>query len=95
MVFSAVHSVIIHEVPSETLEEGIGPIRENPDKAILRSPQETIIAAALKRTQVDANLFLETASKALTDQDGRYFQRVAQSLAAYSQKVAPLQFLRL
>jgi len=52
VVFSAVHSVIIHEVPSETLEEGIGPIRENPDKAILRSPQETIIAAALKRTQV-------------------------------------------
>lgn len=57
--------------------------------------QETIIAAALKSTQVDANLFLETANKALTDQDGRYFQRVAQLLAAYSQKVAPLQFLRL
>ena len=57
--------------------------------------QETIITAALRKTQVDANLFLETANKALTDQDGRYFESVAQLLAAYSQKVAPLQFLRL
>ena len=57
--------------------------------------QETIITAALKKTQVDPNLFLETANKALTDQDGGYFQYVAQLLAAYSQKVAPLQSLRL
>lgn len=57
--------------------------------------QETTITAALKKTQVDPNLFLEAANKALTDQDGRYFQCVAQLLAAYSQKVASLQFLRL
>jgi hypothetical protein len=57
--------------------------------------QETIITAALKKAQVDANVFLETANKALTDQDGRYFQHVAQLLAAYSQRVAPLRSLRL
>jgi hypothetical protein len=57
--------------------------------------QETVITLALGKAQVDPNLFLETANKALTDQDGRYFQRVAQLLAAYSEKVAPLQSLRL
>ena len=57
--------------------------------------QETTITAALKRIQVDVNLFLETANKALTDQDGSYFQRVAQLLAAYSEKIAPLQSFRL
>jgi hypothetical protein len=57
--------------------------------------QETIITAALKRAGVDPNLFLETANKALTEEDGRYFQHVAQLLAAYSEKVAPLQSLRL
>ena len=31
--------------------------------------QETIITAALRKTQVDPNLFLETANKALTDQN--------------------------
>jgi hypothetical protein len=57
--------------------------------------QETIITAALKKAGIDPNLFLETANKALTDQDGRYFQHVAQLLAAYSEKAAPLQSLRL
>ena len=57
--------------------------------------QETIITAALKKAQVDPNLFLETANKALTDQDGRYFQHVAQLLAAYSEKVGQLETLRL
>jgi hypothetical protein len=38
---------------------------------------------------------LETANKALTDQDGRYFEQLAELLAAYSQKVAPLTSLRL
>src|SRR6516165_6380484 len=57
--------------------------------------QETIITAALKKAGVDSNLFLETANKALTEEDGRYFQAVAQLLAAYSEKVAPLQSLRL
>jgi len=57
--------------------------------------QETIITASLKKAQVDPNLFLETANKALTDQDGRYFQHVAQLLAVYSEKVGPLETLRL
>jgi hypothetical protein len=38
---------------------------------------------------------LKSANEALTDQDGKYFEQVAQLLAAYSQKVAPLQSLRL
>ena len=57
--------------------------------------QETIITAALKKANVDPDLFLETANKALTEEDGRYFQHVAQLLAAYSEKVTPLQSLRL
>ena len=57
--------------------------------------QETIITAALKKTGVDPNLFLETANQALTDQDGRYYQHVAQLLALYSEKIAPLKSLRL
>jgi hypothetical protein len=57
--------------------------------------QETIITAVLKKAGVDPNLFLETANQALTDQDGRYYQQVAQLLALYSEKVAPLQSLRL
>jgi len=57
--------------------------------------QETIITAGLKKANVDPNLFLESANKALTEEDGRYFQHVAQMLAAYSEKIAPLQSLRL
>jgi len=57
--------------------------------------QETIITAALKNANADPNLFLETADKALTEEDGRYFQHIAELLAAYSEKVAPLQSLRL
>lgn len=57
--------------------------------------QETIITASLRKANVDPNLFFESANKALTEEDGRYFQHVAQLLAAYSEKVAPLQSLRL
>jgi hypothetical protein len=57
--------------------------------------QETIITAVLKKVSVGPNPFLETANKALTEEDGRYFEHVAQLLAAYSEKVAPLQSLRL
>jgi hypothetical protein len=57
--------------------------------------QETIVTAALKKANADPNLFLETANKALTEEDGRYFEHVAQLLAAYTEKVAPLQSLRL
>jgi hypothetical protein len=57
--------------------------------------QETIIAAAFDRIQVDPSLFLETANKALTEQDARYFEHVAQLLAVYSARVGPLKSFRL
>ena len=57
--------------------------------------QETIITAALETVRVNPNLFLETANKALTDQDGRYFQHVAQLLAVYTGRVGPLKSFRL
>jgi hypothetical protein len=57
--------------------------------------QATIITASLNKAGTNPDLFLESANKALTEQDGRYFEHVAKLLAAYSQKVAPLQSLRL
>jgi hypothetical protein len=57
--------------------------------------QITVITASLSRTKINPDLFLETANKALTDQDGRYFEQVAELLAAYSQKVALLTSLQL
>ena len=57
--------------------------------------QATIITASLKKAEINPDLFLGSANKALTDQDGKYFEHVAQLVAAYSQKVAPLQSLRL
>ncbi|MBV9673679.1 MAG: hypothetical protein JO076_12775, partial [Verrucomicrobia bacterium] len=53
--------------------------------------QETIITAALKKIQLNPDLFLGSANKALTDEDGRFFQHVAELLAAYTVKVGPLQ----
>ena len=57
--------------------------------------QATTVTASLNKTETNPDLFLENANKALTEQDARYFEQVAQLLAAYSQKVAPLQSLRL
>lgn len=57
--------------------------------------QETIITAALENVQVKPDLFLETANKALTDQDARYFQHVAQLLSLCSNRVAPLKSFRV
>ena len=57
--------------------------------------QETIIRAALETVHVNPNLFLETANKALTDQDGRYFQHIAQLFAVYAGRVGPLKSFRL
>jgi hypothetical protein len=45
--------------------------------------------------KVDPDLFLESANKALTPADGRYFEQIAELLAVYSQKTAPLQSLRV
>jgi hypothetical protein len=83
-------------------EENLARLGAKPDDSaqFLNHPwysprQETIITAALEKAGVDPTLFLETANKALTEEDGRYFQHIAQLLAAYAVKVAPLQSLRL
>src|SRR5260221_9957489 len=55
--------------------------------------QTTIITASLNKTETNPDLFLESANKALTEQDARYFENIAQLLAAYPQKVASLQSL--
>jgi hypothetical protein len=57
--------------------------------------QQTIITTALSKTEIDPTIFLEAANKALTDEDGRYFENVAELLAAYVQKATPLQSFRL
>jgi hypothetical protein len=57
--------------------------------------QTTIITASLSKIGINPDLFLESANKALTEQDAKYFEQVAQLLAAYPQKMAPLQSLRL
>jgi hypothetical protein len=57
--------------------------------------QITVITASLVTTKIDPDPFLESATKALTPADGRYFEQVAELLAIYSQKTAPLRSLRL
>jgi hypothetical protein len=57
--------------------------------------EATIVAASLNKAEINPDLFLESANKALTEQDARYYEQVAQLLAAYSQKAQPLQSLRL
>jgi hypothetical protein len=57
--------------------------------------EATIITASLNKAECNPDLFLESANKALTEQDARYYEQVAQLLAAYSQKAQPLQSLRL
>jgi hypothetical protein len=57
--------------------------------------QATIITVSLRKAGTNPDLFLKSANAALTDQDGRYFEQVAQLLAAYSQQAAPLKSLRL
>jgi hypothetical protein len=57
--------------------------------------QQTVITTALSKAEIDPTIFLEAANKALTDEDGRYFENVAKLLAAYVQKVTPLQSFRL
>jgi hypothetical protein len=57
--------------------------------------QETIITAALENVQVNPDLFLETANRALTDQDASYFQHVAQLLSLCSRRAAPIKSFRV
>jgi hypothetical protein len=44
--------------------------------------QITVITASLAATKVNPDLFLESANQALTPADGRYFEQVAEVLAA-------------
>jgi hypothetical protein len=83
-------------------EQTLAKLGANPDltSQLLNHPwytlrQVTIVTASLDKTGINPELFLKSANEALTDQDGRYFEQVAQLLAAYSQKVAPLQSFRL
>jgi len=57
--------------------------------------QITVITASLATTKVNPDLFLQSANQALTPADGRYFEEVAELLAACSQKTAPLVSFRL
>jgi hypothetical protein len=57
--------------------------------------QATTVTASLNKAEINPDLFLESANKALTEQDARYFEHIAKLLAAYSQKVATLQSFRL
>ena len=57
--------------------------------------QITVITTSLVTTKINPDLFLESANKALTPADGRYFEQVAELLAVYSQKTAALQSFRL
>ena len=57
--------------------------------------QITVITTSLVTSKINPDLFLESANKALTPADGRYFEQVAELLAVYSQKTAALQSFRL
>jgi hypothetical protein len=46
--------------------------------------QITVITSSLVTTKINPDLFLESANKALTPADGRYFEQVAELLAVYS-----------
>jgi hypothetical protein len=57
--------------------------------------QVTVITTALTKVAIDPTIFLQAANKALTEQDGRYFENVAELLASYAQNQTPLQSFRL
>ena len=83
-------------------EQTLAKLGANPDFAsqFLNHPwytlrQATIITASLDKMGTNPDLFLQSANEALTDQDGRYFEQVAELLVAYSEKVAPLRSFRL
>jgi hypothetical protein len=77
----------------------LGVSREQTDE-FLKHPwyspwQETILTDALASVGVDANAFLIQACKALEEEDAVYFQRLAQVLAAYKTKKAPLRSIQV
>jgi len=56
---------------------------------------ETIITDALATIGRDPSQFLESANRALTEQDANYFQSLAQVLARYHKTKTPLSSIRL
>jgi hypothetical protein len=72
----------------------LGVNRENADEFLMHpwySPwHETIITDALASMGVDPTQFLAAATRALTEQDANYFQRLAQILASYHKTKTPL-----
>jgi hypothetical protein len=77
----------------------LGVIRENADEFLMHpwySPwHETIVTDALATIGLDPTLFLQAASRALTEEDANYFQRLAQILARYHTAKTPLSALQL
>ena len=77
----------------------LGVSREQADE-FLKHPwyspwQETILTDALASVGVDGTAFLVQACKALEEEDAVYFQRLAQVLAAYKTKKAPLRSIQV
>ena len=77
----------------------LGVTRENADEFLMHpwySPwHETIVTDALATIGVDPTQFLAAATRALTEQDANYFQRLAQILARYHKTKTPLSSIRL
>lgn len=77
----------------------LGVSRENADEFLMHpwySPwHETIITDALDAIGLDPTLFLQAASRALTEEDANYFQRLAQILARYHKTKTPLSSIQL
>ena len=77
----------------------LGVTRESADEFLMHpwySPwHETILVDALATIGVDPSVFLESACRALTEQDANYFQRLAQILAHYHKTKTPLSSIRL
>lgn len=77
----------------------LGVTRENADEFLMHpwySPwHETIITDALANIGVDPTQFLAAATRALTEQDANYFQRLAQILARYHKTKTPLSSIVL
>jgi hypothetical protein len=77
----------------------LGVNRENADEFLMHpwySPwHETIITEALAAIGLDPTPFLQAASRALTEEDANYFQRLAQILARYHKTKTLLSSIQL
>ena len=77
----------------------LGVTRENADEFLMHpwfSPwHETIVTDALATIGLDPTLFLQAATRALTEEDANYFQRLAQVLARYHKTKTPLSSIQV